>query len=1431
MQDKSKTKNELIDELSQLRLKIAEFERAKNDYIQTEKILQVNEKKYHSLVEFSSDFLLELDPEGNYLFVSPGVKDLLGYEPCEMLGKKALDFMPPQEAIRVGKAYSEFVKSKAKVFNFEHIFLHKNGREVIVESNGLPVTDEAGQMLGYTGFSRDITKRKQAEEALRKHALMVDQAYDSIISTDLHGNVTSWNKGAEKMFGYPPDEALGRHISFIYPDDQHEFLQREVITPLKQKSKHETEVILRRKSGQNFYGLLALSLLKAENGAVIGMLGSSVDITERKNSELALQKSEDKFSKAFHSGSVIMIISTVDDGRFIDVNNEFLKVFGYSKEEVIGKTSREINIFKDYKQREFMVREIQEKGFIKNYEIHSRTKNDELRVCLISTDQIETDKEKYLLTTMNDITERKQAEEALRESEKRFKDLLEMLPEAIFETDRNINLTFANRRAFELFGYSKEDFAQGLNGLELIASEDRERVKANMALRLKGEDPGTVEYQAVKKDGSTFPILFHANSIMKDGKLAGVRGIIVDITERKQAEEALRQSEEKYRNLFQNSLEGIGMSKENQVINANPALLEIFGYDNLNEFKKIPLLDHVAPESRDLIINIMQTGKDDEQFKKRFEYKIIRKDGEKRDLEISLGKIILNDETYTISTFHDITENKKAESALRDSEEKYRAIVAAFDGLICTYSQDYRIEFINQHYIDRLGFDPTGQLCYKALQNRDDICPWCINERICQGESVRRERKSEKDGRWYYNSNTPIFHADGTISKQSLVIDITERKAVEEALAAEKQRLDDIIRATNVGTWESNVQTGESIFNERWAEIIGYALEEISPVSIDTWQKFAHPDDFKMSDELLKRHFNGELDYYECKVRMRHKNGDWIWVFVQGKIVTWTEDGRPLIMAGTHQDITERKRAEEELRQRQEMISALIETSKDWIWAIDLEGVHTYCNPAIEKILGYHAAELFVKNSFSLIHEDDRQLARKTIEMCIADKRGWNNLLIRWQHKDGSWRYLESNSVPIFDQKGKIIGFWGVDRDITERKRAEEEREKLQEQLIHAKKMESIGRLAGGVAHDFNNLLTAIIGHSELIESGLKPDDPLLSDIKVVQQASDRAAQLTSQLLAFSRKQAMHPKIVNINKIINDMLNMLKRIIGEDIEFNILMSDDIRTIMVDPGQMEQVIVNMAVNARDAMQAGGMLTIKTSNIEVDEDIYQTGIEIKSGKYVLLSISDTGSGISDEIKTKIFEPFFTTKESGKGTGLGLSTVYGIVKQSVGQIAVDSRPGSGSTFNIYLPAVENPGNETVTASKKAELPKGSETILIVEDDEIVRNIAAEILKKSGYWVIATSSGKEALDVCARLDKPVDLVITDVIMPNMSGSEFAKELKNIWPEFKLLYISGYSNNDIGNQGPMIRLLQKPFHPGELVLKVRQLLDNLKPVPQNKFA
>ncbi|NJN97997.1 MAG: response regulator [Anaerolineales bacterium] len=398
-----------------------------------------------------------------------------------------------------------------------------------------------------------------------------------------------------------------------------------------------------------------------------------------------------------------------------------------------------------------------------------------------------------------------------------------------------------------------------------------------------------------------------------------------------------------------------------------------------------------------------------------------------------------------------------------------------------------------------------------------------------------------------------------------------------------------------------------------------------------------------------------------------------------------------------------------------------------------------------------------------------------------------------------------------------------VVRDITERKRAEEARAKLEEELRQTQKMESIGRLAGGVAHDFNNLLTVIRGYSEFMQKRMQPDDPHLEDLEQIRHASERAASLTRQLLAFSRKQILAPTILDLNILITNLHKMLGRLIGEDITLSLNLQPELWPITADPGQMEQVIMNLVVNARDAMPTGGRLTIETGNIHLDESYTQTHPTAPPGPCVLLAVTDTGYGMDKSTLTRIFEPFFTTKEPGQGTGLGLATVFGIVKQSGGDILVYSEPNQGATFKVFLPANKTQANPAFKPPVQLTRAKGHETILLVEDEEQVRSLVRNILQDQGYKVLETHLGSEALLVAQHHQHSIDLLITDVIMPQMSGRVLAEQLKKLLPDLKVLFMSGYTDDTVVRHGLLtaeVEFLSKPFSPIALLTKLREVLD-----------
>jgi two-component system cell cycle sensor histidine kinase/response regulator CckA len=510
----------------------------------------------------------------------------------------------------------------------------------------------------------------------------------------------------------------------------------------------------------------------------------------------------------------------------------------------------------------------------------------------------------------------------------------------------------------------------------------------------------------------------------------------------------------------------------------------------------------------------------------------------------------------------------------------------------------------------------------------------------------------------------------------------------------------------------------------------------------------------------------------------------------------------------------ERKRAEQELLAREERFRALVEHSADAIALLDRAGTITYATPSTERVLGYRAEQVLGRNAMDLLHPEDVPLVSGHL-LGLQDRPGAVVVLeARYRHQDGSWRYGEcsvANRLSDPTVRALVLNY----REITERRR-------LEEQLRQAQKMEAVGRLAGGVAHDFNNVLTAIFGYADLLNEELPEGHQARRDLDEIRKAAQRASTLTRQLLAFSRQQVLQPMVLSLNDLVEDIQSMLVRLVAEDIELRLRLDPSAGNVRADAGQIQQVLMNLVVNARDAMPAGGKVLVETANTELNEQYAESHQPVVPGAYVMLAVSDSGVGMNAETRARIFEPFFTTKEKGRGTGLGLSTVYGIVKQSGGYVWVYSEPGRGATFKIYLPRVDAPA-ESLAPPREAATLAGTETILLAEDDEMLRPLSKGLLEKLGYRVLDAENAVQALALANAHPGPIQLLVADVVMPGASGRELARRLAHSRPDTRVLYVSGYTDDAIVHHGmlePGLNFLQKPFTPGALARKVREVLD-----------
>ncbi len=512
----------------------------------------------------------------------------------------------------------------------------------------------------------------------------------------------------------------------------------------------------------------------------------------------------------------------------------------------------------------------------------------------------------------------------------------------------------------------------------------------------------------------------------------------------------------------------------------------------------------------------------------------------------------------------------------------------------------------------------------------------------------------------------------------------------------------------------------------------------------------------------------------------------------------------------------ERKRAEHALRQSEQRFQDLFENAKDILFTLDLEGNVTSLNKSAEEVMGWSREEALSINLKSLVAPEHANLCNQIMQR-ILNEEPLQHFEICLLRKDGRKALLETSARLIYCD-GQKQGIQGIARDVTDRRQ-------LEGMVRQSQKLEAIGRLSGGLAHDFNNLLCVISGHAELLSERLKESLPAARNVTQIKKAVDSASTLVRQLLAFSRKQVFHPQIMDLNKIVVETEKLLGRLIGEDIEFFTSLEFELGRVQVDPIQIEQVLVNLVLNARDAMPQGGKLTIETCNMDVEEGSRCSGRIAPAGKYVMLAVTDSGCGMDEETQSRIFEPFYTTKELGKGTGLGLATVYGIVKQSGGFIWVYSELGQGTTLKVYLPRVNDPVATLPSEETTRDVRRGTETVLLVENAAPLRALAKEFLKSSGYAVMEADNGKEALQIARAFSGPIDLLLTDVIMPGMGGKQLAEQLTSLRPPTKVLYMSGYPDDAVVKSGLLGRgtvFLEKPFTREVLLRKVRQALDEL---------
>ncbi len=805
------------------------------------------------------------------------------------------------------------------------------------------------------------------------------------------------------------------------------------------------------------------------------------------------------------------------------------------------------------------------------------------------------------------------------------------------------------------------------------------------------------------------------------------------------------------------------------------------------------------------------------QEEDRFETQHKRKDGKIIDLEVS-SVILPREKDQLIAAFiRDITDRKQSKIALQESDRILGTLISNMPGMAyrCQSDKNWTMEFVSEGSIELTGYTPEDLVGNKTITFGEIIHPedrqkvWkAVQSALNKKEPFLLEYRiftAENEEKWVWGKGSGIFSDDKKLmALEGFITDITTRKLMESALQQSEEKYRQLVENLNDAIYSVDMRGIITYISPVIKRITGYRPAEAFG---DSFLKYIHPDD----RPIIESRFNNKSVNVLEPIEFRLKTKDGQFCHVRSSNSFLYEDNKLIGISGTLTDISARKRAEDEIRK----LSQAVEQSPASVVITDLAGNMEYVNQKFCEVTGYNFEEVTGQNPRILNSGETPKDQYKELWETISSGLVWNGQFHN-KKKNGELFWEDAMISPIFNNNNRITHYLGIKEDITEKK-------ELEEQFRQSQKMEAIGQLAGGVAHDFNNLLTVINGYTEMVLTRIDRNDPSFDQIQQIKQAGHRASMLTRQLLAFSRRQILQPKVLDANQLLQNMEKLLHRVIGENIDLITIYFKDLGKINADPGQIEQVILNLVVNARDAMPSGGKLTIETMNILLTDEFVRRHKGATIGWFVMLAVTDTGSGMDEETQSHIFEPFYTTKGTGKGTGLGLSTVYGIIKQSGGSIWVYSEAGAGTSIKVYIPLIEESVRDEGDAEPLTKSAGGTETILIVEDDDAVRKLASISLQMYGYNIITATNGDEALANMENYTKDIHLLLTDVIMPNISGRELAQQLSQGRPNIKLLFMSGYTDHSIVEHGILnekTNFIQKPFSPEFLARKVREVLD-----------
>jgi PAS domain S-box-containing protein len=1377
------------------------------------------EDVFRTLIENVSDIIAIISADGTILFESPSVERSLGFKPEELIGKQGFDMVHPGDVDRVMEYFKTALHSFSAAPPIEYRCRHKDGSWKFLESIGKPYNDaQNGLVVVIT--SRDTTERKSALDAKRETDERLSAIFDSaaigMALVNPSGHSVQSNPALQKMLGYTAEELCQMSfVEFTHPDDidADVSLYKEITDGKREYYQIEKRYIT--KQGSIVWVRLTISVVDPDSNDTRYVIAMVEDINDQKTAQAALLESEERFRAQFQGLPVPTFTwrKVGDDFIFQGYNVAADTLTRGGLEKLVG-----LEASKHFADQpailESFHRCVNERTSVNQSGPYRFQSSGELKYLDANIVFIKPD---IVMVACRDITEQTETERLLKESRERFELVSVATNDGLWDWNFATNKLWLNEEFYNLLGVRPGD-VDSIKEIwyAAIHPDDRKRVMTSVRSAIDtGVKYWAEEYRMTSTDGRELTILDRSYVIYDaDGKPMRMIGAVMDISDLRRTETALLKSQQHFTLAQQAARIGsFELDLKTHETISSPELENLYGTEPgaLNRSYE-EWLRHIHEE--DLAHVTREMARSAYTGEHESEFRIARPDGDVRWM-YSKGKVFYEADgaaSRLVGVNMDITERKLAEQDLQA-------------GRIRLFRQNKVLNELNMHHklFGESPEDAIREILEVSARTIDveHVSVWLYADNKSRLKSVDLyERSNDR----HQTASLELSEVDYPVFFRAL----GEDAAVIVADVAHDPRTVELVssfppaeRITSALSVPIRL-AGEVVGMICYAHICGphdWMLDEqnFGASMADMISLLLEADKRKQTEAALAEANERAISEY---VRLTERLADLAQHLGTARNIKSVFDGITEFAINSVPCSALLIFLYDKEKQTRKAVHIWYSGSE--IDVGELQAVPVGTGPAGRAI---------VEGEVIVIDDYVKRISQRSTNIQMG--------------YDEDPRHPQSAMMIPMKVMGRVIGVVEVQAyekaaftnedaiamrmaanlaaNAIENVRLLEAEQAQAEQLRQAQRLESVGRLAGGIAHDFNNMLTAIKGYSDLTLRRLPEGDPLRGNVEEIKKAGERSAELTQQLLAFSRRQVMRPKVIDLNNIVSETSTMLDRLIGEDIELGLALADDLGSVQADPGQISQVIINLAVNSRDAMPEGGKITIETANKEIDGPSAGHDIDMKPGRYVMLAISDTGIGMDDEVQKHIFEPFFTTKPTGKGTGLGLATVYGIVKQSGGYIWAYSEVGHGTAVKVYLPRIDAEVDEIVPGVTFAADLKGNETILLVEDEDLVRRMSKQILETCGYKVIEATDGTEALAMCMRPEHEFDLLVTDVVMPKMSGRQLVQNLETVRPDLRVLFMSGYTDDSIVRHGVIEsgeNFIQKPFTFNALAGKVREMLD-----------